>query len=157
MGDQLNPVARLAELPLKRRDLEPGLGADETNVSRALGLTHLGASYFEVKPGEAAFPFHVHYLEDEIIVILAGQGTYRFGAESHAVQQGDVLSAPAGRADVAHQLTNSGSEPLKYLCVSSASETNVVELPERGVLRVANRRPGGPALVELKKPAETAS
>lgn len=155
MADRLNPVASLATLELQRRDLEAGLGADEANVSRRLGLTLLGASYFEVRPGEAAFPFHVHYLEDEIIVLLEGQGTYRFGTESYAVGQGDVLSAPAGRADMAHQLTNTGTAPLKYVCISSASETNVVELPELGVLRVASRKPGGPARIELKKPADT--
>ena len=154
MTDKLNPVVTPAALPLKRRDLEPGLGADETNVSRQLGLTHLGASYFEVKPGEAAFPFHVHYLEDELIVILEGQGTYRFGTETYDVKQGDVLSAPAGRAEMAHQLINSGTAPLKYICVSSASETNVVELPEKGVLRVASRKPGGPARIELKTSTE---
>lgn len=157
MSEKLNPVVTPAVLPLKRRDLEPGLGADETNVSRQLGLTHLGASYFEVKPGEAAFPFHVHYLEDEMIVILEGQGAYRFGSETYEVKQGDVLSAPAGRAEMAHQLINSGSVPLKYICISSASETNVVELPEKGVLRVSSRKPGGPERIELKKPAEASA
>jgi uncharacterized cupin superfamily protein len=146
----LTPVATIGALELKRRDWEPGIGADETNVSRPMGLTQLGASYFEVKPGESAFPFHVHYQEDELIYLIGGQGTYRFGDRSYAVKAGDILSAPAGRAEMAHQLTNSGSETLKYLCVSSLPEINVVELPEKGVLRISSRRPGGPARVELK-------
>lgn len=150
MAETINPVVDFSKLPLKRRDLASGIGADETNVSRAVGLTQLGASYFEVKPGESAFPFHVHYQEDEIIFIVSGMGTYRFGDQSFPVESGDFLSAPAGRSEVAHQLTNSGTETLKYFCVSNLPENNVVELPDLGVLRINSRVPDGPARVELK-------
>ncbi len=148
----LNPVVSVSGLTLKRRDWDPGIGANETNVSRPMGLTQLGASYFEVAPGEAAFPFHVHYQEDELIYVIAGEGTYRFGTASYPVKPGDILSAPAGREEVAHQLVNSGTETLKYICVSNLPAINVVELPELGVLRISSRVPGGPARVELKKP-----
>jgi len=149
MASVATPVVSVDALELKRRDWEQGIGADETNVSRQLGLTQLGASYFEVKPGESAFPFHVHYQEDELIYLIAGAGTYRFGERAFAVAAGDVLSAPAGRADMAHQLTNTGTETLRYLCVSSLPEINIVELPEKGVIRLSSRTPGGPARVEL--------
>ena len=148
----IQTVVSAADLALNRRDMAPGIGSDSTNISKAMGLTQLGASYFEVKPGESAFPLHVHYQEDEIIIILSGTGTYRFGQESHAVKAGDMLSAPAGRAELAHQLTNSGSDTLTYICVSSLPEINVVELPELGVVRIHSRKPGGPASMELKTP-----
>lgn len=154
MSDLVNPVVDLSALSLKRRDMAPGIGADETNLSRAMGLSQLGASYFEVKPGEAAFPFHVHYQEDEIIFIVSGEGTYRFGAKSYPVTAGSFLSAPAGRTEMAHQLTNSGTDTLKYFCVSNLPEINVVELPEMGVLRINSRTPDGPARIELQKPAD---
>lgn len=157
MGDPINPVVDFSTLPLKRRDMVPGVGADETNVSRAVGLNQLGASYFEVKPGESAFPFHVHYQEDEIIFIVSGEGTYRFGNKSYQVSAGQFLSAPAGRAEVAHQLTNSGTETLKYFCVSNLPAINVVELPDMGVLRLNTRSPEGVARVELQKPADGGS
>ena len=149
---ELNPVATLSALPLTRKDRRAGQGADETNVSLALGLTQLGASYFEVKPGEAAFPLHAHYLEDEIIYVIAGEGTYRFGDDRHAVKAGDFVAAPAGRAEMAHQLVNTGAETLKYLCISTLPETNVVELPELGVLRIHSRKAGGPASSEYPLP-----
>ena len=135
MDKTIEPVMALSGLTLKRHDRGPGIGANGANFTRAMGLTMLGASYFEVQPGESAFPFHVHYLEDEIIVILEGEGTYRFGETSHKVTVGDVLGAPAGRAELAHQLTNTGTGVLKYICVANQTETNVVELPEQGVLR----------------------
>lgn len=153
-GQAIEPVVALDRLELRRQDRAPGIGSDGANFSRAMGLTMLGASYFEVRPGESAFPFHVHYLEDEIIVILSGEGTYRFGDTTRSVTVGDVLGAPAGRAEWAHQLTNTGSEPLKYICVANQTETNVVELPEEGLLRVHHRKSGGHESIELSKPGK---
>jgi uncharacterized cupin superfamily protein len=150
----LQPVISIADLALRRRDWGNGIGADETNVSRAMGLSRLGASYFEVKPGEAGFPFHVHYQEDELIFIIEGEGTYRFGDRSYAVKAGDFLSAPAGRAELAHQLVNTGTAMLRYLCVANYMETNVVELPELGVLRVSSRIKGGPERLEFPLPTD---
>ncbi len=146
----MQTVVSVADLPLKRRDMGAGIGSNSANISKAMRLTQLGASYFEVAPGEAAFPLHAHYQEDEIIIILSGTGTYRFGDQSHAVKAGDALSAPAGRAELAHQLTNAGTESLKYICVSTLPEINVVELPELGVVRIHSRAPDGPASLELK-------
>lgn len=148
---RFNPVVSLASLPLTRRDRYAGVGSDETNVSRAMRLKSLGASYFEVRPGKSAFPLHAHYLEDEAIFVIDGAGTYRFGDQHYAVKAGDFISAPAGRAELAHQLVNTGTGTLKYLCVSNLPDTNVVELPELGVLRIHDRREGGYGSIELKK------
>jgi uncharacterized cupin superfamily protein len=152
MTDKFNPVLPLAGLTLKRRERDLGIGADETNISRGLGLTQLGASYFEVRPEESAFHFHVHYQEDELIFVIDGEGTYRFGSEAYPVKAGDFLSAPAGRAEMAHQLINSGTRTLKYFCVSNLPELNVVELPALGLLRIFSRKPGGPTRLELPMP-----
>jgi uncharacterized cupin superfamily protein len=143
MADTLNPVATLAALPLTRKDRRPGQGSDETNVSRAIGLSRLGASYFVVRPGESAFPYHVHYGEDELIYIIEGEGTYRFGEASYAVKAGELLGAPAGGLDRAHQLTNTGTTPLRYFCVSDLPPVNVGDLPEVGELVINVRNPDG--------------
>lgn len=149
----IQAVVALSELALKRRDLAAGIGSDSSNISRVMGLTQIGASYFEVQPGESAFPLHAHYQEDEIIIVLSGTGTYRFAGENHAVKAGDTLAAPAGRAELAHQLTNSGAETLKYICVSSLPEINVVELPELGVVLIHSRT--GVPSIELKTSVAT--
>ena len=143
MAERLNPVATLASLPLTRKDRRTGQGSDETNISRSLGLTRLGASYFEVRPGESAFPYHVHYGEDELIYIIEGAGTYRFGEETYSVRAGDMLGAPAGGPDRAHQLINSGATTLKYFCVSDLPPVNVGDLPEVGELVINVRRADG--------------
>lgn len=132
MSTPFKPVATLSALPLTRKDRRPGQGSDETNVSRALGLKRLGATYFEVRPGEAAFPFHTHYGEDELIYVIEGEGTYRFAEDTYAVKAGDMLSGPAGGREHARQLTNTGTKTLKYFCISDLPTINVGELPEVG-------------------------
>ncbi|WP_224784710.1 cupin domain-containing protein [Marinihelvus fidelis] len=126
-------------------DLEPfsqgaHYASSDAGVSEALRLTQLGASYCEVPPGKAACPFHVHHVEDEMFVILEGSGTYRFGDTRYAVAAGDVLGAPRGGPAYAHKLTNTGDTTLRYLAISSRSDTDVCEYPDSGKFLVASRK-----------------
>jgi uncharacterized cupin superfamily protein len=43
-------------------------------------MAGLGAMFVTVAPGKRAFPFHNHLGNDEMFVILEGEGTFRFGA-----------------------------------------------------------------------------
>ena len=68
--------------------------------------------------------------------MLEGEGTYRFGAESYPIKANDVLAAPTGGAEVAHQIVNTGATPLKYLGISANSAgSDVVEYPELRQIR----------------------
>ena len=102
----------------------------------------LGCSLFRVLPGKAAFPAHLHHANEEAIYILAGQGTLRLGDQRHSVGPGDYIALPPGRT--AHQLLNSGEEPLEYLCLSTMIQPEVVEYPDSGkVGAIAGAPPGG--------------
>ena len=130
--EQLNPVATLASVPLRPFGHGAAFERYEGEVAKRIGLTKLGARYLEVPVGKSASPFHVHHVLDEMFVILAGEGEYRFGDGTHAVRAGDVLGAPCGGAEFAHRLTNTGTVPLKYLAISSKSEADVCEYPDSG-------------------------
>jgi uncharacterized cupin superfamily protein len=99
-------------------------------IGRALGLEKLGCTLHVIAPGKTAFPFHRHHGSDEMFVILSGAGEYRFGEERVAVRAGDCLGAPAGGP--AHQIINSGSEPLRYLGFSNNEVFDIVEYPDSG-------------------------
>jgi len=62
--------------------------------------------------GRATAPHH-HVLTEEIYYILAGQGTIRVGGETRQVGPGDAVAIPPGAS---HQITNTGTETLKFLC-----------------------------------------
>jgi uncharacterized cupin superfamily protein len=91
----------------RRRRLGPDVGA------RALGCSH-----FELPAGKTAFPFHFHSAIEEAIYVLEGTGTVRAGKERFEVRAGDYVVFPPG-PDSAHQLTNTGTTPMRYLCLSA--------------------------------------
>lgn len=140
MSKPITPVQRLAELTLEPFAHGEAYASRDAGLAEALGLTRLGASYSEVPPGKSGCPFHVHHVEDELFVILEGQGRYRFGDRSFEVGAGDVLGAPRGGPEFAHKLTNIGPGPLKYLSISTLAETEVCEYPDSGKFGVFSRR-----------------
>lgn len=131
-----SPVVSIAKLQRKPFQQGEAYESADANLSGPLGFTRIGAVYTEVPPGKSACPFHVHHVEDEMFVILGGSGEYRFGDETYQVAAGDVLGAPRGGAEFAHQLINTGTKTLKYLAISSKSEIEVCEYPDSGKFMV---------------------
>lgn len=139
------PIVSLADLPLEQ--FEQGAlykGADAA-FGALLGLKGLGVRYNEVPAGKSSCPFHNHHVADEMFVILDGEGTYRFGSESHAFKAGDVLGAPAGGRETAHQITNTGVGMLRYLGISTTASTEVCEYPDSGKFLVSSVPSGTPS------------
>lgn len=134
--EQRAPVVRLDELALVSQSHGSHFSASMAAIAAPLGATHLGARLVEVPPGKAAWPFHAHHANDELFVILSGTGELRFGAQRHPVAAGMVAVCPAGGAETAHQLIATGSEPLRYVAVSTMREPDVMEYPDSGKITV---------------------
>lgn len=150
MSAPYNPLVRLSELVLDRNAGPGWFESFDGYVGDILQLTRLGCAYTEVAPGKTACPYHVHHAEDEMLVILGGEGDYRFGGRIYKVRAGDVLGAPVGGADYAHQLINTGTETLKYLVVSSKADIDVCEYPDSGKFMVSSRPVHGTARRRLR-------
>jgi len=101
-------------------------------IGPVIGAEQLGCAYTIVPPGKRAFPHHNHHVNEEMMVIMEGEGEYRFGKDRYPVRPGDVVAAPTGGPERAHQLINTGERDLKYLCVSTMAKTEVVEYPDSG-------------------------
>ena len=56
---------------------------------------------------------HYHVKSEEVYYILAGQGLMRVGGESQPVGPGDAIAIPPRAL---HQITNTGTGVLKFLC-----------------------------------------
>ena len=107
------------------------------NLSVALGGVRNGGLWagghpFDVQlrrlpPGAAVCPFHLHLAQWECFFVLAGTGTVRAGAESHAVAPGDVFVHPPGEA---HQLTNTGATDLDVLIVADHPPLDAFYYPD---------------------------
>jgi uncharacterized cupin superfamily protein len=136
------PIVNLKTLKLDHWCRGSLFESRDTSFGSLLGLKDLGISYGEVPPGKSGCPFHNHHVEEELFVILEGEGTYRFGSERYAVGAGDVLGAPAGGSETAHHLVNTGAGPLKYLSISTMAATEICEYPDSGKFLAKTRRPG---------------
>lgn len=136
----IKPLVALDQLTLVPRPeawRPTGATAERFDASRALlretlGLSKLGVNVTEVAPGRSAYPFHSHRANDELFLILAGSGTLRLGQQRLPVKAGDLIGCPAGGPQTAHQLVNTGTQPLRYLAVSTLQDPEVCEYPDSG-------------------------
>ncbi len=79
---------------------------------------HLGASLYELAPGESTFPYHYELGNDELLVVVAGRPTLRSPEGEDELQPGDCRLFPSGPTG-AHQVTNNSAEPTRVLLVSN--------------------------------------
>ena len=109
-------------------------------TSKALGLTTggkgLGCSHYELPAGRAAFPFHWHSALEEALFVLEGSGTLRIGDKTLLVRAGDYVAFPTG-PEAAHQMVNTSSASLKYLCFSTSATVEVVGYPDSKKIAVS--------------------
>ena len=121
---------------------EARYGAAIRPLSPKLGLSGLGAMEVELPPGKRAFPAHNHLGNDELFIILEGEGTFRIGDREHPVRAGDVCAAPRGGPDTAHQLINTGEGVMRYIGVSTQNDPDIVEYPDSGKFAALAVAPG---------------
>ncbi|MCF3639511.1 cupin domain-containing protein [Rhizobium sp. TRM95111] len=152
---QRPPIVRLKDLNLEHWTQGTLYESRDASFGATLGLVGLGVSYGEVPPGKSGCPFHNHHVEDELFVILEGSGTYRFGDDRYDLAAGDVLGAPAGGPETAHQIVNTGTTPLRYLSISTMAATEICEYPDSGKFLAKTRSATGgrPAFRHIGRPA----
>ena len=87
----------------------------QRKIGDALGSRATGLRHFVLDPGKYAFPPHVHSAEEEVFVVLGGEGVCELGDEAHDVRRGHVVARPAGTS-VAHAFCagDAGLELLAY-------------------------------------------
>jgi uncharacterized cupin superfamily protein len=122
-----------------------GFRARRARLGHQLASERLGGSLWEVPPGEAAYPYHYHLVEEEMIVVLEGQPTLRTPGGWRELAQGEVCSFVRGEAG-AHQLVNRTERSVRFLSFSTHGEADIVIYPDSGKLGAAERQPQGGGL-----------
>lgn len=156
MGDsekRRGPMVNLGDLELAERPAafeargEAGerFGARMARFSEGLGAVQLGYNVTAVPPGKRAFPFHSHRVNEEMFLILEGEGELRLGDSRYPVRAMDVIACPAGGPETAHQLINTGSGELRYLAVSTTRGPELCEYPDSGKFGVIDYAAGNPS------------
>jgi quercetin dioxygenase-like cupin family protein len=84
-------------------------------VGRDDGAPTFSMRHFTVEPGGHT-PRHEHNYEHEVYVV-EGSGRTEYAGEMHDIRAGDVLFV---EPNTVHQFVNTGTTPLKFLCLVPA-------------------------------------
>ncbi len=99
-------------------------------ISDRIGAQKLGYNLTIVPPGSRECPFHNHHINEEMFLILEGTGLLRFGEKEYPLRKYDIIAAPPGQRDKAHQIINTGQTELRYLAISTREPADIVEYPD---------------------------
>ena len=133
------------------REVE-GFRALRARLGRQLGSQKLGLSYWELPPGQAAYPYRWRLTEEEPIAVLSGRPSPRGPEGWSELEEGDVVSFLVGEGG-GHQLVNRGDEPVRFLSFSNQAP-DIVHYPDSGKLGVYGRAPRGGGLRKLFRLAD---
>jgi uncharacterized cupin superfamily protein len=124
-------------------DDPPGFRSLGASVGRQAGASRLGASLYELPPGESLCPYHWHEANEEMAIVLAGGPSVRTPNGWRELEPGDIVSFVRGR-EGAHQLANRGDEPARVLMVSEMNAPELVVYPDSNKTGVRSQAPGSP-------------
>lgn len=141
---RLPPIVNLKDVEFTLQREGEHIEAQAASLGRRLGSRKLGSQLVIVPPGKKAWPYHAHYVNEEMFFILAGQGAIRIQGKEYLLSSGDLISIPPG-PDYAHQIINvSEDEDLTYLAISTMEEPDIVIYPDtHQVSVIAGSPPGG--------------
>lgn len=122
-----------------------GFRARRARIGYELGTELIGASLWEVPPGEAAYPYHFHYSDEELVIVLSGRPSLRTPEGIRELQEGEALRFSLGE-EGAHQILNRTREPVRFLAISSHGRPDVVVYPDSDKIGVGERLPRGGGL-----------
>ena len=102
-------------------------------------------SLWEVPAGEAAYPYHYHLGEEELVVMLDGALSLRTADGWRDLDEGEVVSFARGERG-AHQLVNRTQQTARFLAVSTGGDPDIVVYPDSGMVGAFERPPQGGGL-----------
>jgi uncharacterized cupin superfamily protein len=112
-----------------------------TSLAYNAGSERLGASIYEIEPGNATFPYHYHLANEELLLVLKGRPHLRTPSGWQQLDEGEVVAFPLGERG-AHQLMNRTDEPVRVVVVSEMVAPEIAVYPDSGKVGVREHAPG---------------
>ena len=123
----------------------PGFVGRRARVGRQAGARNLGASVYELPPGQSLCPYHWQSANEEMIVVIRGRPSIRTPEGWRDLDEGDLVPFPRG-AEGAHQVANRGDSPARVLMLSEMNAPEVIVYPDSNKAGTLSRAPGTPAV-----------
>jgi uncharacterized cupin superfamily protein len=114
-----------------------------------IGASQIGATIYEMPPGQSICPYHYEYPEEEWVIVLEGTATLRHPGGEDQLEPGDVVCFPTG-PEGAHKVTNPSSDTnLRVMMLSTHSQLAVAVYPDSDKIGVVT--PGRVDNVRLRR------
>jgi len=124
-------IRNVDTVPLEHLLRAPLYDTQTARLTPGTAARKLGASFDVLAPGKVACPYHLHHAQEELFVVLEGEGTLRVAGEMLPVKAGDVVFIPPG-PEYPHQFVNTSDAPMRYLSISTRETPEICEYPDSG-------------------------
>lgn len=119
-------VANLDEVQAET-EVRPGYDITERNLAKAVGSVRSGLRHDVFAPGTRSCPPRWHTGEEELFLVLDGDGVVELGDERYDVRAGSVVVRPPN-SGVAHSFV-AGSGGLTYLAYGTRDPNDICFYP----------------------------
>ncbi|MCV0428362.1 MAG: cupin domain-containing protein [Roseibium sp.] len=145
----MKPIMNIDEVQISHSQENGLFTFRRGKISDEIGARKIGYNLTILPPGKAQCTFHSHRHEEEMFLILEGDGELRFGDKRYPIRQNDIIACPTGGHEVAHQIINTGSQELRYLAISTVENLEVCEYPDSGKIGIYEGPRGQTNLIKL--------
>jgi uncharacterized cupin superfamily protein len=132
----MSDVFNLLDGELDDAEERPGYRHRRRQVGRLLGGELLGATVYEVPPGEKLWPYHWELGCEEFAVVVAGRPTVRTPEGERELAVGDIVHFPEGEPGT-HQFLNRSDDVFRVLIGSTKSSLALAGYPDSGKLLIS--------------------
>jgi uncharacterized cupin superfamily protein len=112
-----------------------GFRAGMVRLGKLVGGSRVGASVYELPPGQGVCPYHYEYGEEEWLLVLEGRPTVRHPGGSEELDPWDVVCFPRG-PEGAHGIHNRGEETARVLMFSEVTYPTATVYPDSDKIAV---------------------
>ncbi len=111
-------------------------------VGAQAGAQALGATLYEIAPGGAVSPYHLHHANEELLIVLDGRPWLRTPEGTTTLEPGSVVAFAPGE-DGAHRISNAGPDPARVLVCSTMKMPEIAEHLDTGTWLAMTGRTAG--------------
>jgi uncharacterized cupin superfamily protein len=130
------PVVNALRVTVESDDDDPpGYHARAARIGAQLEAEMLGATVYELDPGQSICPYHYEGGNEEWLLVLSGRPLLRHPDGEDILDPGDLVCFPDGPAG-AHKLTGTGEETARLILLSTLHEPATSVYPDSGKIGV---------------------
>ncbi len=110
-------------------DNPPGFQPASFRMGSLVGARILGATVYELPPGQSICPYHYEYGEEEWLLVLQGTPVVRHPQGEDRLDPWDVVCFPSG-PDGGHAVRNDGDGTVRVLMFSNVNHPAATVYPD---------------------------